>query len=130
MVNDALLTAEFVQSLPVMISGSLNVSADDVIVVSITSAEGKGSNKRRRDLESSESKSNSGVLVSMAIPSTHVSQLQQMVSTTDSNLYDSSNGQLASLIDNSYFVASASNSGTGHLPQPLSNDLLYLIFSF
>lgn len=113
MVNDALLTAEFVQSLPVMISGSLNVSADDVIVVSITSAEGKGdSNKRRRDLESSESKSNSGVLVSMAIPSTHVPQLQQMVSSTDSSLYDSSNGQLASLIDSSYFVASSSNSGT------------------
>lgn len=113
MVNDALLTAEFVQSLPVMISGSLNVSADDVIVVSITSAEGKGdSNKRRRDLESSESKSNSGVLVSMAIPSTHVPQLQQMVSSTDSSLYDSSNGQLASLIDSSYFVASPSNSGT------------------
>lgn len=114
MVNDALLTAEFVQSLPVMISGSLNVSADDVIVVSITSAEGKGdsNNKRRRDLESSESKSNSGVLVSMAIPSTHVPQLQQMVSSTDSSLYDSSNGQLASLIDSSYFVASPSNSGT------------------
>lgn len=114
MVNDALLTAEFVQSLPVMISGSLNVSADDVIVVSITSAEGKGdsNNKRRRDLESSESKSNSGVLVSMAIPSTHVPQLQQMVSSTDSSLYDSSNGQLASLIDSSYFVTSSSNSGT------------------
>lgn len=122
MVNDALLTAEFVQSLPVMISGSLNVSADDVIVVSITSAEGKGdsnNNKRRRDLESSESKSNSGVLVSMAIPSTHVPQLQQMVSTTDSSLYDSSNGQLASLIDSSYFVASPSNSGTGPQTSPL-----------
>lgn len=112
MVNDAILTAEFVQALPVYISKALNVSADDVIVVTITSASGKGSSsKRRRDLvASNESASNSGVIVSMAVPCQSVSELRQLVEDPNSQLYDPSNGQLAELVDGSYFESSGRKS--------------------
>ncbi|KAI9492799.1 hypothetical protein BDB00DRAFT_417663 [Zychaea mexicana] len=118
MVNDAILTAEFVQSLPVFISKSLGVSADDVIVVSITTAgsnssDQKSSSKKKRDEEQlDESSSNSGILVSMAIPSGSVETLQNLVATPSSDLYDASNGQLATLIDTNYFVASTTNNNS------------------
>lgn len=112
MVNDALLTAEFVQSLPLLISKVLNITADDVIVVTITSATSQSkssSSPQKRDLSDNESASNSGVIVSMAIPGNSVPTLKQLVATPNSQLYDSSNGQLATLIDSSYFQSS--NSG-------------------
>jgi hypothetical protein len=95
MVQDAILTAQFVQSLPVMISKSLSISVDDVIVVTITSG-----TTQKRD--------SGGVVVNLAIPSDDVADLQTLVSQTNSSLYSPSNGQLASLIDSSYAI---SNSG-------------------
>lgn len=95
MVQDAILTAQFVQSLPVMISKSLSISVDDVIVVTITS----GATQKR---------DSGGVVVNLAIPSDDVDDLQTLVSQTNSSLYSPSNGQLASLIDSSYAI---SNSG-------------------
>ncbi|KAI8887933.1 hypothetical protein K501DRAFT_174224 [Backusella circina FSU 941] len=99
MVQDAVLTAQFVQALPVMISNSLSITADDVIVVTIASAQST-SKRRKRD------STTSGVLVSIAVPGDDVDTLQNMVSQKDSSLYSSNNGQLALLIDSSYFVKS------------------------
>jgi hypothetical protein len=102
MVQDAVLTAQFVQALPVMISNSLSITADDVIVVTITSAQST-SKRRKRDA------STSGVIVSMAVPGDNVNTLQNMVSQQNSSLYSSNNGQLALLIDPSYFVKNNGN---------------------
>ena len=117
MVNDAILTAQFVQSLPLFISKTLNISADDVIVVSITTAgndESQSQQRRRKRGVYDQSKDNSGVLVSMAIPHDNVEELQTLVGTPDSELYDQSNGQLATLIDTKYFVASTTNSNNNN----------------
>lgn len=104
MVHDAVLTAQFVQTLPVYISKSLNISTDDVIVVTITSA--PAGSKRKRSTDSGD-----GVIVSMAIPSDEVPKLQDMIKDRNSTLYSPNNGQLASLVDPSYFVANTATSG-------------------
>ncbi|KAI9245116.1 hypothetical protein BDA99DRAFT_291385 [Phascolomyces articulosus] len=120
MVNDAILTAQFVQTLPMLISKSLGVTADDVIVVSITTAgndekQSKQQRRRRRKRETlDQDKENSGVLVSMAIPKDNVEELQTLVETPSSALYDASNGQLAMLIDTNYFVASTTNTNNNN----------------
>ena len=85
------------------------VSADDVIVVTITSGTPVSRRRRKRD-------NASGVVVSVAIPSTNVDQLSQLISETNSSLYSPQNGQLATLIDKSYpirgnAVSSAANNG-------------------
>lgn len=104
MVQDAVLTAEFVQALPVYISNSLNITADDVIVITITSA--PSSAKKKRDTNTS----GSGIVVSMAIPADKVTELKNLIENTESALYSTSNGQLATLLDSSYFVSAASTS--------------------
>lgn len=108
MVQDAVLTAQFVQTLPAFLSKNLDVTADDVIVVTITGADGSStsssgsssSNKKRALLRKRDSAS--GVVVSIAIPADQVSELQSLISQSSSSLYSDSNGQLASLIDASY----------------------------
>jgi hypothetical protein len=100
MVQDAVLTAQFVQNVPVLLSNSLNVTADDVIVVTITTASSSSSLSKRRFIR----RDTSGILVSIAIPSGDVNTLQSLVSQTNSSLYSTSNGQLALLIDSSYPV--------------------------
>ena len=108
MVQDAVLTAQFVQTLPAFLSKNLDVTADDIIVVTITSASGStssssgssSSNKKRALLRKRED--GSGVVVSIAIPGDQVSELQTLISQSNSSLYSNSNGQLATLIDSSY----------------------------
>lgn len=115
MVQDAVLTAEFVQALPVYISNSLNVTADDVIVVTITSA--TSGSKRKRDTSSA------GVVVSMAIPTGKVTELGSLVGNTQSSLYASTNGQLASLVDSSYFVSNnVASTASDTSQQSVNND--------
>ncbi|KAG0165083.1 hypothetical protein DFQ30_009000 [Apophysomyces sp. BC1015] len=105
MVQDAILTAEFVQSLPVWIGRALGTSADDVIVVTITSAESHAKMRKRDET--------SGVIVSMAIPKASVSNLQQMIANPSSELYSPTNGQLPTLVDRSFPVTGqASQSST------------------
>ncbi|KAI8390149.1 hypothetical protein BD560DRAFT_2336 [Blakeslea trispora] len=131
LVRDAVLTAQFVQSLPVMLSKSLGVTADDIIVVSITSARDNTNilttagahNKRKRDLFFKRDNSEQGVVVSIAIPSDRVDNLQTLIDEPTSTLYSSSNGQLASLIDSSYPVRSSaantdSNSSNNQIQDP------------
>ncbi|KAL0074422.1 hypothetical protein J3Q64DRAFT_1420479 [Phycomyces blakesleeanus] len=110
MVQDALLTAEFVQALPVLISKVLDISEDDVIIVTITSGSQQSGKKKRQTTDST------GVIVSMAIPSTEVTELQTLVASSDSSLYAASNGQLASLIDSSYKITSSSVASTANTP--------------
>ena len=115
LVKDAVLTAQFVQSLPVMLSNSLGITADDVIVVSITSADNNSatssttgaSDKRKRSFLQKRDANESGIVVSIAIPSDRVDSLQTLINEPASSLYSSSNGQLASLIDSSYPVRSS-----------------------
>jgi hypothetical protein len=94
MVADPVLTAEFVQALPLFVNTAINVSVDDVIVVSITSS---STTLTKRD-------SNSGVIVTLSIPSNTLDVLQQQLRSPDSPLFAPSNGQLATLIDTTFPV--------------------------
>jgi hypothetical protein len=96
MVSDPILTAEFVQALPLFVESAINVSVDNIIVVSITSASNNGLSKR--------DSSTSGVIVTISIPGDTVNTLQQQLRSPDSALFSSSNGQLATLIDTTYPV--------------------------
>lgn len=94
MVADPMLTAEFVQALPLFVNSAINVSVDDVIVVSITSS---STTLTKRD-------GTSGVVVTLSIPGSKVDVLQQQLRSPDSPLFASSNGQLATLIDTTFPV--------------------------
>lgn len=109
MVSDPILTAEFVQALPMFVETAINASVDDIIVVSITSAGSNGLSKRDA--------STSGVIVTMSIPGDSVSTLQQQLRSPNSKLFSTSNGQLATLVDTTYPVqqnnaVSASNTSS------------------
>lgn len=93
------MTAQLVQELPVLLGNALDTSADNVIVVSIAQSTTVNSKKR------SDISSNSGIIISIAIPKTEVAELQSVVTNTSSPLYDSSNGQLPTFIDRSYPIA-------------------------
>jgi hypothetical protein len=95
MVADPLLTAEFVQALPLFVVSAINCSVDDIIVVSITSSE---TSLTKRD------SSTGGVIVALSIPSESVSNLQDQIRSPNSALFSPSNGQLAKLIDTTYPV--------------------------
>lgn len=99
MVQDDLLTARFVQSLPLLVSHSLNISPDNVIITTISYLLDQ----------------DSGLVVSLAIPNDQVSNLQNLISNQTSILYSGNNSQLANLIDPSYFVVS--NQSFGHSEQ-------------
>jgi hypothetical protein len=100
MVEDYMLTAQFVQALPPIFSKALNINVDDVIVVTITSANSSGGGGgQKRDISST-----SGVIVAIAVPNQQVSSLSQLVQNRSSLLYSASNGQIVSLIDNQYPV--------------------------
>lgn len=111
MVQDDLLTARFVQSLPLLISHSLNISPDNVIITTISYLLDQ----------------DSGLVVSLAIPNDQVTNLQ--------NLISGNNSQLASLIDPSYFVASnqsfdhseQSTAGTAGSSNGLSKNVLIAV---
>jgi hypothetical protein len=90
------MTAQLVQELPVMLSNALDTSADNVIVVSITHSTVSSTKKR------SDTSSSSGIMVSIAIPKTEVTELQTLVTNTSSALYSSDNGQLPTFIDSSF----------------------------
>lgn len=92
------MTAQLVQELPVMLANALDTSADNVIVVSITHSTVANTKKR------SDTSSNSGIMVSIAIPKTDVTELQTLVTNTSSALYDSNNGQLPTFIDRNFPV--------------------------
>lgn len=92
------MTAQLVQELPVILANALDTSADNVIVVSITHSTVTSTKKR------SDTSSNSGIMVSIAIPKTDVTELQTLVTNTSSALYDSNNGQLPTFIDRSFPV--------------------------
>lgn len=95
MVADPLLTAEFVQALPMFVVSAINCSVDDIIVVSITSS---GNSLAKRD------DTTSGVIVTLSIPSDSVASLQDQLRSPNSALFSPSNGQLAKLIDTTYPV--------------------------
>jgi hypothetical protein len=100
MVEDYMLTAQFVQALPPIFSKALNINVDDVIVVTITSANSSGGGGgQKRDISTT-----SGVIVAIAVPNQQVSSLSQLVQNRSSLLYSASNGQIVSLIDNQYPV--------------------------
>lgn len=94
MVADPMLTAEFVQALPLFVNSAINVSVDDVIVVSITSS---STTLTKRD-------GTSGVVVTLSIPGSKVDVLQEQLRSPDSPLFAPSNGQLATLIDTTFPV--------------------------
>ncbi|KAG1406347.1 hypothetical protein G6F58_009849 [Rhizopus delemar] len=119
MVQDDLLTARFVQSLPLLISHSLNISPDNVIITTISYLLDQ----------------DSGLVVSLAIPNDQVTNLQNLISNHTSILYSGNNSQLASLIDPSYFVASnqsfdhseQSTAGTAGSSNGLSKNVLIAV---
>ncbi|CEP16213.1 hypothetical protein [Parasitella parasitica] len=119
LVSDALLTAQMVQEIPVMLGDALETSADNVIVVSIQKA--AASVSRKRSDASSSSSSNGGVMVSVAIPKNEVNELQALITNSSSPLYDSKNGQLPTYIDRSYPITAKAVVNTGNGPQALAD---------
>lgn len=106
MVADPMLTAEFVQALPLFVNSAINVSVDDVIVVSITSS---STTLTKRD-------GTSGVVVTLSIPGSKVDVLQQQLRSPDSPLFAPSNGQLATLIDTTFPVQQNAASSSSSIP--------------
>lgn len=103
------MTASLVQELPVLISKSLNIDIDSVIVVSITGA--TNTNLKKRAASGSN-----GVVVAVAIPDENVSELENIIKSPNSTLYSPSNGQLPTFIDRNYPVTngkSAVNTSNG-----------------
>ncbi|OAD79818.1 hypothetical protein PHYBLDRAFT_157346 [Phycomyces blakesleeanus NRRL 1555(-)] len=96
--------------MPLFVGNALNITADDVIVITLTSAAKKTTNKKR-DNEEYNTNSN-GVVVTLSVPKDSVIPLQNLVSDPTSVLYSTSNGQLASLVDNSYPVSGSSSSSS------------------
>ncbi|KAI8093073.1 uncharacterized protein BX664DRAFT_313163 [Halteromyces radiatus] len=116
MVEDYMLTAQFVQALPPLFSKALDISVNDVIVVTITSASSSsssGQGRKRDQVNTQQQKdiSDTGVLVAIAVPNQSVTPLAQLVQNRSSSLYDSSNGQIATLIDSQYPVSSSDSQG-------------------
>lgn len=106
MVADPMLTAEFVQALPLFVNSAINVSVDDVIVVSITSS---STALTKRD-------GTSGVVVTLSIPGSKVDVLQEQLRSPDSPLFAPSNGQLATLIDTTFPVQQNAASSSSSIP--------------
>jgi hypothetical protein len=100
LIENAVMTAQLVQELPALFSKSLNISADDVIVVSITRSNQNISKRKKRDV------GGTGIVVTMAIPETQVAPLKSLIADTKSSLYSPDNGQLPKFIDSSYPVQS------------------------
>ncbi|KAI8339609.1 hypothetical protein BC941DRAFT_420971 [Chlamydoabsidia padenii] len=112
MVSNSILTAQFVQSVPVLFSKVLDCSLDDIIVQSIVASNPSLPNKRKRD------SGTSGVILAMALPNTKVSDLQNLVANSSSTLYASDNGQLPLLIDKSYPISSQVSNPAGIMNDP------------
>jgi hypothetical protein len=95
------MTAQLVQDLPVLFSKSLNISADDVIIVSITRSNNNNSKQQKRAVSENDS---AGIIITMAIPETQVHPFENLIADTKSPLYSADNGQLPKFIDPSYPV--------------------------
>ncbi|KAI8332297.1 hypothetical protein BC941DRAFT_437168 [Chlamydoabsidia padenii] len=113
MVNNSVLTAQFVQSVPVLFGKVLSISLDDIIVQSIVTDTTSGGDKKKRDTGSTN-----GIILAMALPSDQVSTLQNLVADTTSPLYATDNGQLPTLIDNSYPIVSKVSNAAGVVSDP------------
>jgi hypothetical protein len=105
-----MLTATLVQDLPVIFGQALNISVDDVMIMSITSSSNAdtsdATDNSSLSKRTSASSSDTGVIVSMAVPQTYVSKLQTLIDTPNSPLYTSSDSQLPDMIDQSYPITS------------------------
>lgn len=111
MVNDPVLTAQFVQALPLLISSAIDLTPDQIIVVSIISSSGVGATRRKARRSAVP-----GIVTTLAIPSNQVSALQLAIRDPTSALYSTKNGQLAILLDTTYPLTNntdSSSSGTG-----------------
>ncbi|KAI9277343.1 hypothetical protein BC943DRAFT_332765 [Umbelopsis sp. AD052] len=97
MVADPLLTAQFVQAIPLLVSSAVDLTPDQIIVVSIISAGGIGSTRRK-----ARRSTVGGIVTTLSIPSDQVSDLQLAIRDPTSNLYSTTNGQLATLLDTTY----------------------------
>jgi hypothetical protein len=97
MVADPVLTAQFVQAIPLLITSAVDLTPDQVIVISIISANGVGSTRRKVRRSSV-----GGIVTTLSIPQDQVDALQQAIRDPTSNLYSPSNGQLAYLLDTKY----------------------------
>jgi hypothetical protein len=107
MVNDPVLTAQFVQAIPLLISSAVDLTPDQIIVVSIVSSSGTGSTRRK-----SRRAVVSGIVTTMAIPSDQVDALQLAIRDPTSALYSSKNGQLALLLDTTYPLTNSTDSSS------------------
>jgi hypothetical protein len=94
MVADPVLTAEFVQAIPLLISSAVELTPDQVIVISIISASGVGGMRRKVRRATV-----GGIVTTLSIPQDQVDALQLALRDPTSNLYSSNNGQLAYLLD-------------------------------
>ncbi|KAG0168015.1 hypothetical protein DFQ28_005914 [Apophysomyces sp. BC1034] len=110
MVQDALLTADFVHNLPILVSKELNITVNDVIVVKIQPSNEKNSSQQH--ISYSQPYSSSGFLVSMALPIASTQAFRQLIISPKSSLYSPENGQLPTLIDSSYFDADSTRPGS------------------
>jgi hypothetical protein len=97
LVSDSLLTAQFVQELPAMISQALNISTDDVIFLTITSE--KNDDNIKSLFKRGKKK---GLITALAIPTTEMNALSQLIQSKDSSLYLPVNEQIVSMLDRSY----------------------------
>lgn len=110
MVNDPVLTAQFVQAIPLLISSAVDLTPDQIIVVSIVSSSGVGTTRRKVRRGAVP-----GIVTTLAIPSEQVSALQLAIRDPSSALYSTKNGQLAVLLDTTYPLTNntdSSSSGT------------------
>ncbi|KAI8375422.1 hypothetical protein EDC96DRAFT_497245 [Choanephora cucurbitarum] len=103
LVKNAVLTAQLVQEIPSILSNTLEITPDDIIVLTITQslASSVNVNQKKRSVGASD-----GVLVTMALPKDQVQELQSDIYNASSALYQTSNGQLPTFIDRTYNITS------------------------
>lgn len=97
LIQDAILTAQFVQDLPIILCNSLNINVNSIIILSIADSSSVLLFQKRSDQV--------GILVSMAVPMSEFNDLQALISNQSSPLYDPKNGQLPKFIDYTYPIS-------------------------
>ncbi|ORX53571.1 hypothetical protein DM01DRAFT_73551 [Hesseltinella vesiculosa] len=123
MVSNSILTAELVQSIPVLFSNAMSCSVNQIIVLSIVPFQ--PSTNSKRDAGASVP----GVVLNMALPSNQTQTLQNVISNGASELYASSNGQLPTLIDSSYPLNTHGNAYDNKTKEMNSTPFFFLIIA-
>ncbi|OZJ05828.1 hypothetical protein BZG36_00941 [Bifiguratus adelaidae] len=124
MVQDPVLAAQVISQFPTIIANSLGISPSDVVILSISSADLSGSqsmNMKRRGLVPRQA--TTGIIVTFAIPSDQVNNLQAQIQNPQSSLRSSAtSGQLGQLVDPSYSLTTTVPNDPSQGKVPSVND--------